>query len=698
MNLLKAKKKTTSKVAKKPQKRQAKKSNTTSQETPTQVEMTGNFWDIISPDGISITNDDFGKIKQSLGTETYFRPFYLSRDGYPRKMRTNWLYSLTSSGEIDVMLHLSKIPKNEAIRMLQKQITMLKSNLTFQVKRGNIDQIQDLQNKIADSEVLMGELQFSENDLYHVGTLGTLYGQSEKEINRYAEAIEDEMSGMFFKVVSTWGRVKKGFRSVLPLGLNEIPDSYRNIDRRALSTFAPFISGSKPFHGGIPIGINKITGQKEFIQAFETDEHKPKNMNMTILGVTGSGKSVAMKLLIAREMTGNNVYSRIIDVENEFSRVTKRLGGINLNISEESDIRINPLAINFTDVAIDDEDEDELQWLEESDDKEIIEKDGKKYYRFVPLREKRNDALNFFDILMRGKNQEEEGLNVFERNFLEEALKYVYEEDKKITVHPSSLFESIPKEIDGKIIQSQVKKPEPTISDVYKYLIDRYSNEYKCERLIAAIRPFLHDGSKPIFDGQTYLGKGVTQSLNQSRIVNFNISGMEEGFLRPLAYHVILNYLFEDFVKDPSMGTKRKIVYCDEAWTLVDNDQTVSFLEKMARRSRKRQAGLRIASQDFVRLIENPKSRGIIQNCYSFMFFQQNSIDRQLIKDNFPLSDGELQILFSSNLDKGEGILREGGSSVWFRTDPSEDEMVFIESNTAVLEEMLKKRKMMARR
>lgn len=656
--------------------------------------MKPDFWDIISPDGISIQKEfyDHGIIKQSLSSQTYFRPFYIPRDGYPRKMQTNWLYTLTSSGEVDILIDIHKLKKNDALIMLQKQITMLKSNLTFQRKRGNIDQEHDIQTKIGDTENLMAETQFSENDSYLVSVNGILYGQSEKELEKFSEYVEDEMGGLFFKVASTFGRVRKGLRSSLPLGLNEIPDSLRNIDRRALSTYSPFISGSGRFTGGIPIGNNKITGQKEFYNAFGNDEFRPDNYNCAVFGTSGSGKSLLLKLLIAREMIGMGVYQAIIDVENEFSRLTKRLGGINLNISEESDIRINPLALNYTDIPLEDEDE-ELELLEDADEKEIIQKeDGKKYVRFVALREKIGEIIEFFDIICRGKNLEGDGLNVFEQNYLEEAIREIFK-DKGFTSHPSSLFENRPKEVDGQIIQSKARKPEPTISDIYNFLVDKYSQEFKAERLIAAIRPYLHDGSKPIFDGQTFLGRGVTTSLQDARLINFNISSMEQGGLREIAYHVILTFLWEHFVKNIENAQKKKFVYADEAWTMVDYKATVDFLERMARRSRKRNAGLRIASQDFVRILESREARGILQNTFTFIFLKQNKIDLKKIQENFDLSSGELSILFG-NPEKGEGIIRHGKSSVWLRTDPSEDELIFVESNTAVLEELMRKRKL----
>lgn len=661
-------------------------------ETKLPLNMVADMWDVIAPEGLAIkkASDDFGVIKQALGSQTYFRPFYVTREGYPRKMQTNWMYALTSSGEIDLMIHINKLQKNEAIRMLQRQNTIIKANLQFQMKRGNQDSIMDNRTKIADTEMLMEEIQFSDNDAFNVAITGAIYADSERELNKYSEYIEDEMSSKFFTLASAWGRVKKGFRSVSPIALNEINDSYRNLDRRSLATFSPFISGSGKFNGGIPLGRNRITGQKEFYNAFGTPDNRPENYNMSIFGISGSGKSLALKLLLARETTGAAVYSRLIDVEGEFTKIVKRLGGTVVNLSEESTTRINPLAMNVSNVPLEDNQiDEELALLENSDQREVIEKNGKQYISFVPIREKINEVLGFFDIICRGKNQEDMGLTVFERNFIEEALKSIYDKFGYST-HPSSLYEEVPKEIGGVIIQSRVRKAEPTLSDVYAYLVEHYGEEHNCERLLAAIRPFLKDGSKPIFDGQTFLGDQDVD-LHGSRLVSFNISQMEEGFLRPIAYHVILNYIWEYFVKNVDNETKKKIVYADEFWTLVDNEQTVSFAEKVARRARKRNCGLRIASQDVQRILESPKARAVIQNSFTTLFLKQNRIDLKLIEENFDLSQGELDTLFQ-NPDKGEGILRTGRSAVWIQTDPSKDEIVFIESNNAHVETHRKRR------
>ncbi|WP_242319193.1 hypothetical protein [Bacillus cereus group sp. BfR-BA-01349] len=278
------------------------------------------FIDLIAPDGIAIKSEDHGVIKQSLGTQTYFRPMYIPRDGYPRKLKTNWLNNILSMGEVDVVIDIHKVRKNEAIKRLQRQQTMFLSNLTWQNKKGNIDQINDLQTKIADCEMLMEEIQFGENDMFNVSSQVILYSDSLQNLNKSSEFLEDALSGFSIKLATAFSRIKKGYKSGLPFGKNYLSDSYRNIDRRALSTFAPYISGSGRYHGGIPYGINMITDQKEFINSFGNETYRPDNYNMGFFGVSGSGKSVGMKMKISREMPLANVYAGIIDPEGGATR------------------------------------------------------------------------------------------------------------------------------------------------------------------------------------------------------------------------------------------------------------------------------------------------------------------------------------------------------------------------------------------
>ncbi|MEB2301603.1 DUF87 domain-containing protein [Lysinibacillus xylanilyticus] len=659
------------------------------------------FWDLVSPDGLGIKDRkvDYFIINQSLGNTVYARPFHIPSEGYPILLSTGWFQTLINQGEVDVMLDTYKLTKQEAVKTYERQIRSLQSSMVVQRVRGSLETINDLKTKIADLTRAMEEVQMDLTDSFYIGVNGVIYADSLKELNSLSNRLEDEMANKMIKVSPTFQRVKKGFQSVTPIYRNQIPESMRNFNRQALATVAPFISGAGFYNGGIPIGINKITGQKEFFNAFGSEKFRPKNYNMAIFGLAGSGKSLAMKLLMARETVGMGVYTRQIDVEGEFVDTTRKLGGINITLSEEGEMRINPLDISASLVPVEDmldgnDPDEELKLLEASDDREVIEKDENKYVHFVPIREKINEVLDFFDILKRGKEQENPGLDVFELAYLEEAITFLYREDErfKFTTHPDSLYKFGSQKVGDDIVQGRVKKEMPTLSDVYAYLVEKFSSEPEAKKIIKTIRPFLRDASKPIFDGQTYFGRNIDTDLKKARIVNFNLKHMEEGFLRPIAYHVILSHLWEDFAKAPELMFVPKIINCDELAQFIKNKQTVLFAEKLARRIRKRHGGFRIASQDFVVVANSPEARAILQNTTTFMFFEQNKIDLKLLKETFNLSQGEIDIINNAPVE-GECIFKQGTSSVWMRTDPSPGEMLFVESNKAVLAQYKKQLK-----
>ena len=83
-----------------------------------------------------------------------------------------------------------------------------------------------------------------------------------------------------------------------------------------------------------------------------------------------------------------------------------------------------------------------------------------------------------------------------------------------------------------------------------------------------------------LFDGESEI------NLKDARLINFDISGLEERFLRPFAMHVILSWVWEEFVKGDK--DSQKIVVVDEAWLSLKYKDSTDFLENMARRARKR--------------------------------------------------------------------------------------------------------------
>lgn len=622
----------------------------------------GTIEDFISPNGIDFHESSLGRLMDNAGKARYFRPFFISRTGYPREMSTGWLNNLLSAGDVDVMVHISKVPRKQAIRDLQKAITMLKANLRQERKRGNIDMEAEYQRMLNDAEILRDEISIGVNDIFYVSTQMMLFAPDEEELENRSAWLEDLLAGNQFTLRVPYERIIDGFKSVFPTGQNFLKDTYRNLDRNALATFFPFASSEMRYTGGIPLGINVHTGNLVFYNPFAKHLH---NYNLCIFGVSGSGKSVTLKAICSRGIFEGIRYA-IIDPSGEYIPLARRLGGLVIRLSEETDVVINPCAMA-------------PEIVEEVDEHgNIIE------VRKVLIKEKISELLNCFNIMISGSGDQEKGLNTFEADILEQAIRKVIER-AGITEDPASLYEERQIEKNGVLFLEKQKKPEITISDIYNQIIADNTIEENgqkvlhehARRLVAGIRPYLRGNSRGIFDGQTNFGReNAGLNFDNSRLIVFDISKLEEGFLKPLAFHVCLTYLWNDFVvRDRSV---KKCIAADEAWMLVDYPRTLTFLEKVARTIRKYTGQLIIASQDFQKFALNPTARSVIQNSDSVILLSQNELDRKNIQETYQLSQGEMEVIMTNSDEvKGEGLFRMKGESVWLKVEISPDEMPY---------------------
>lgn len=230
-------------------------------------------------------------------------------------------------------------------------------------------------------------------------------------------------------------------------------------------------------------------------------------------------------------------------------------------------------------------------------------------------------------------------------------------------------------------------KPEPTLSDVYEVLVELNTDEVGNEdpgvsRLLDGLKPYLKSGSKPIFDGQTFFGQGRSATLNDYKYVNFNISQLD-GEIKKVAYYVITQYLWERWMKNPSKALVKKVLDADEILQFIDDPVMFSFFETIVRRDRKRNGSLVWLTQDIERFQGNPRAKSLVTNSEFLFMLATKPEHRELMKNTADLTDGALDIL-TGHPEPGEGILRQEGESIWIRTNPSQFEMTFAESNRAV--------------
>ena len=225
----------------------------------------------------------------------------------------------------------------------------------------------------------------------------------------------------------------------------------------------------------------------------------------------------------------------------------------------------------------------------------------------------------------------------------------------------------------------------PTIGSWYRRIKaksqenDNGDYQFHYSYLLKVMKQYIreYDGQMAYFDGQSTfdLSEGVP-------FINLDISQLEERFARPLAQQILLSWIWEKFVKKNSEDrdkAAKKRVLVDEAWMLLPYPEAVDFLNKMARRARKRNVSLAIISQRFQDFYEKEEAQAVLTSSDTKLFLAQDKSEIAYLKEVFKLSEGEANFLVTC--ERGEGLLKVGPDTAILKITPTKKEFEFVETN-----------------
>ena len=112
---------------------------------------------------------------------------------------------------------------------------------------------------------------------------------------------------------------------------------------------------------------------------------------------------------------------------------------------------------------------------------------------------------------------------------------------------------------------------------------------------------------------------------------------------------------------------------------LLPYPEAVDFLNKMARRARKRNVSLAIISQRFQDFYDKPEAQVVLTSSDTKLFLAQDKSEIEYIKEVFKLSEGEASYLVTAGV--GEGLLKVGNDSAILKIAPTPKEFEFVETN-----------------
>ena len=611
--------------------------------------------EIIAPSGVDASNIDHLEIISSA--KRYARSFFVS--SLPRMAVFPELFrDLYMFGDINTSIYINPIKEDRSQNELNRAINELETERIVAADRGNINRESTLTQKRFEAEELRDQIAAGFNKLYEASVISTLFAYNIEDLDRYSKLLASEMSKSLVGVKTAWGLQEEAFQSNLPLANDKIKKTH-TFDRNSMGTVFPFTTSEVGHPTGVPIGFNKQTGTPVL---FDNFHNSLTNYNMVIFAKSGAGKSVTMKTLISRSSVLMGIESLALDAEGEYTVVAEALGGINIVISPTSKTIINIFDLETENIK------DEITGKERT---------------VVNIENKVEDVTQALVTMAKGSTKSDE-VNELTKQIIAEII---YEEYSALGINsdPNSLYiEDSQNYMTGNELYKK-KKPMPTIGSWYKRLVKKAEEntnknyEFHYSYLLKVMKQYVrdYDGQMAYFDGQS-----TYDLLEDSPFINIDISQLEERFARPLAQQILLSWIWEKYVKKNSEDrkkAKRKRVLVDEAWMLLPYPEAVDFLNKMARRARKRNVSLAIISQRFQDFYEKPEAQAVLTSSDTKLFLAQDKSEIQYLKEVFKLSEGEAGFLVTCQ--RGEGLLKVGSETCILKIMPTKKEFEFVETN-----------------
>lgn len=202
--------------------------------------------------------------------------------------------------------------------------------------------------------------------------------------------------------------------------------------------------------------------------------------------------------------------------------------------------------------------------------------------------------------------------------------------------------------------------PPPTM----KHLVDVLTSSEGGENMAKILQKYTTGSYSGLFDQPTNV------ELDKHMIV-FQIRDLEEQ-LRPIAIYVVLNYVWNRIRSE----LKRRLLVVDEAWNLMQHEDSARFLYGIVKRARKYYLGVTTITQDVDDFVESPFGKPIITNSSLQILMKQSPATVDSLQKLFYLTDGEKYLLL--NTDIGQGILFAGHKHVATQIIASDDESALI--------------------
>ncbi len=525
----------------------------------------------------------FKMAKYSVDDKNY-RTFVINE--YPLQVGNAWGASFFLLDRTKVVMKFKKAPKFESERKIDKAIMDMETKL---YKTGKSSTQIELQTHLDTLRDLLQQLKNNNQQLYDVNTFITCEDTARKDVKAVLKQEGFRYSELYARQIDAFISSNISMR-------DNMTETQRGFPTYTLAGVFPFVSSELQDENGIYIGDNMYP---VFVDFFQRDNQRV-NSNMMVIGKSGSGKSYAIKMLLAN-FAADNTKIFICDPEKEYYRLTESLKGKLIDVGSSLQGIINPFHV--------------IRALDKADD----EDDGSQSEYFKV--ERKDDSFN----------QHLQFLEQFFRTVLDGISSDAFEIVNSLVLKMYS-----DKNINEDTDLTKLKPEDyPIFDDLYALLqkeLKTSKDEFYSQNLRiveAYIRKFAKGGRN------SNLWNGPTSIETNENFVCFNFQSLIAGnndMLTNAQMLLVFKYLENEIINNKDYndthGTNRKIIIAvDEAHTFINPKYPIAlnFMTAMAKRIRK-YGGMQIVItqniNDFVGSEEiKRQSTAVINACqYSIIF------------------------------------------------------------------------------
>src|SRR5579875_2382485 len=528
--------------------------------------------------------------------------------GYPREVTMGFLTPLlTYDAPLDISIHIHMQDPAMMLRRYRRRKAELRASRRVATKQGWVDN-PDEQVAATDVERLLLQLASRQEMLCEVGLSIQVHADTLALLDERTERLLALLRTMLLVAHPATFEHLVAYQTIQPL-CQDVLRRTTLLDTMSVAYAFPFVSNGLIMAGGVLEGVT-TTGEPVIIDDGAEEVDDPHRF---IGAVTGAGKSYACKLKMMRELLvrfHEGIQVAVIDPEREYEPLCRELGGTFVRLAPGSVQHLNPfdllppgssLAASLTDHARGDRLAEKVQMLH---------------------------AL--YDLLLadRGPNGVTP-LSTREKGLLDRATYEAYRR-RGISSDPAT---------HG--------YPPPVLRDLYEVLASGAAGKDEfglCERLSRYVEGSL---------AGTF--SAPTDVKLDARFVVFDVRDLS-GDLRPIGILLIADFMWTQVLA----CLRPRVLYIDEAWSLIQHPEGGRFLADLARRARKRYLRLVTITQSPEMFVENPYGAIIAGNAATKLLKKQDRTSAQVVASRFGLTPSERQHLLT--LQKPEALLLAGGS------------------------------------